>query len=280
MIDISYSPKLSLRSQCDLLNINRSSYYYKPIKVNEIDLKIMRRVDEIYLNFPFYGSRKITAILNKEFNISINRKKVLRLMKLIGIEPIYQKSKKTTIINKEHKIYPYLLRSIIINKVNQVWAADITYIPMKYGFMYLIAIIDWFSRYIIGYKLSNSLEIFFCLEALEESFDNNKIKPEIFNTDQGSQFTSDKWINFIINNNVKVSMDGKGRWIDNVIIERFFRSLKYEEIYINPCDTITELKSRINNYINFYNTERLHQSLDYNTPSDIYHERVNLSKIN
>jgi putative transposase len=145
---------------------------------------------------------------------------------------------------------------------------------MRYGFMYLIAIIDWFSRYIIGYKLSNSLEIFFCLEALEESFDNNKIKPEIFNTDQGSQFTSDKWVNFIVNNNVKVSMDGKGRWIDNVIIERFFRSLKYEEIYINPCDSVTELRSRINNYINFYNTQRLHQSLDYNTPSDIYHERV------
>jgi len=274
MIDISYSSKLSLRSQCDLLHINRSSYYYKPIKVSEIDLKIMRRIDEIYLDFPFYGSRKITAILNKEFNISINRKKILRLMKLIGIEPIYQKSKKTTIANKENKIYPYLLRNIIINKINQVWAADITYIPMRYGFMYLIAIIDWFSRYIIGYKLSNSLEIFFCLEALEESFDNNKIKPEIFNTDQGSQFTSDKWVNFIVNNNVKVSMDGKGRWIDNVIIERFFRSLKYEEIYINPCDSVIELRSRINNYINFYNTQRLHQSLDYNTPSDIYHERV------
>ena len=274
MIDISYSPKLSLRSQCGLLNINRSSYYYKTVKVNEIDLKIMRRIDEIYLNSPFYGSRKITAILNKEFDISINRKKVLRLMKLIGIEPIYQKSKKTTIANKKHKIYPYLLRNVIINQVNQVWAADITYIPMKYGFMYLIAIIDWFSRYIISYKLSNSLEIFFCLEALEEAFDNNKIKPEIFNTDQGSQFTSDKWVNFIINNNVKVSMDGKGRWIDNVVIERFFRSLKYEEIYINPCDSVIELKSRINNYINFYNTQRLHQSLNYNTPSDIYHEIV------
>ena len=274
MIDISYSPKLSLRSQCGLLNINRSSYYYKTVKVNEIDLKIMRRIDEIYLNSPFYGSRKITAILNKEFDISINRKKVLRLMKLIGIEPIYQKSKKTTIANKKHKIYPYLLRNVIINQVNQVWAADITYIPMKYGFMYLIAIIDWFSRYIISYKLSNSLEIFFCLEALEEAFDNNKIKPEIFNTDQGSQFTSDKWVNFIINNNVKVSMDGKGRWIDNVVIERFFRSLKYEEIYINPCYSVIELKSRINNYINFYNTQRLHQSLNYNTPSDIYHEIV------
>lgn len=283
MIDISYSPKLSLRSQCDLLNINRSSYYYKPVSVNEIDLKIMRRIDEIYLDFPFYGSRKITAILSREFDISINRKKILRLMKLMGIEPIYQKVKKTTIINKEHRIYPYLLRNITIDKVNQVWAADITYIPMRYGFMYLIAIIDWCSRYIVGYKLSNSLEIFFCLEALEEVLNNennNKIKPEIFNTDQGSQFTSDKWTNIIINNGVKVSMDGKGRWIDNVIIERFFRSLKYEEIYINPCDSVTELKYRIKNYINIYNNKRIHQSLDYNTPSDIYYGRVNLSKIN
>jgi putative transposase len=279
MIDISYSPKLSLRSQCNLVNINRSSYYYKAGNVSEIDLKIMRRIDEIYLNFPFYGSRKITVILSREFNISINRKKILRLMKLMGIEAIYQKAKKTTIANKEHKIYPYLLRNIIIDKINQVWAADITYIPMRYGFMYLIAIIDWYSRYIIGYKLSNSLEIFFCLEALEEAFDNgngNKIKPEIFNTDQGSQFTSDKWTNVIINNDVKVSMDGKGRWIDNVIIERFFRSLKYEEIYINPCDSVTELKLRIKKYINIYNNERIHQSLDYNIPSDIYHGRVTL----
>jgi putative transposase len=283
MIDISYSPKLSLRSQCDLLNINRSSYYYKPATASEIDLKIMRRIDEIYLDFPFYGSRKITVILNREFDIPINRKKTLRLMKLMGIEPIYQKAKKTTIANKEHRIYPYLLRNITIGKVNQVWAADITYIPMRCGFMYLIAIIDWCSRYIIGYKLSNSLEKFFCLEALEEAFDNgskdnNKIKPEIFNTDQGSQFTSDKWTNIIINNDVRVSMDGKGRWIDNVIIERFFRSIKYEEIYINPCDSVIELKSRIKNYINYYNNERIHQSLDYNTPSDIYHGRVNLSK--
>ena len=275
MIDISYSPKLSLRFQCDLLNINRSSYYYKPVCVNEVDLKIMRRIDEIYLNFPFYGSRKITIILNKEFDIPINRKKVCRLMRLMGIEAIYQKAKKTTIANKEHKIYPYLLRNTNIDAVNQVWAADITYIPMRHGFMYLIAIIDWSSRYIIGYKLSNSLEILFCLEALKESFDNNKkIKPEIFNTDQGSQFTSSKWTDIIISNNVKVSMDGKGRWIDNVIIERFFRSLKYEEIYINPCDTVSELKLRIKNYINFYNTKRIHQSLDYNTPSDIYHGRV------
>ena len=231
MIDISYSPKLSLRSQCNLVNINRSSYYYKAGNVSEIDLKIMRRIDEIYLNFPFYGSRKKTVILSREFNISINRKKILRLMKLMGIEAIYQKAKRTTIANKEHKIYPYLLRNIIIDKINQVWAADITYIPMRYGFMYLIAIIDWYSRYIIGYKLSNSLEIFFCLEALEEAFDNgngNKIKPEIFNTDQGSQFTSDKWTNVIINNDVKVSMDGKGRWIDNVIIVR--REPRIQEI--------------------------------------------------
>jgi putative transposase len=163
MIDILYPSKLSLKSQCSLLNINRSSYYYKPTSVNEVDLRIMRRIDEIYLNFPFYGSRKITVILNKEFDISINRKKICRLVRLIGIEAIYQKAKKTTIANKEHKIYPYLLRNTYIYAVNQVWAADITYIPMRHGFMYLIAIIDWRSRYIIGYKLSNSLEILFCL---------------------------------------------------------------------------------------------------------------------
>jgi len=274
MIDLSYRPKLSLVSQCKLLNINRSSYYYKSVGLSDFDLEIMRKIDKIYLDFPFYGSRRITATLNKKFNIVINRKKVMRLMQIMGIEAIYQKSKKTTIKNKEHKIFPYLLRNININRINQVWSADITYIPMKYGFMYLIAIIDWFSRYIINYKLSNSLEISFCLEALTEAIDNGKKLPDIFNTDQGSQFTSEKWTDIIINNNIKVSMDSKRSWVDNVIIERFFRSLKYEEIYINPQNDVKDLKLQIKNYINLYNNERLHQSLNYNTQSDIYYQKV------
>ena len=274
MIDLSYRPKLSLVSQCKLLNINRSSYYYKSVGLSDFDLEIMRKIDKIYLDFPFYGSRRITATLNKKFNIVINRKKVMRLMQIMGIEAIYQKSKKTTIKNKEHKIFPYLLRNININRINQVWSADITYIPMKYGFMYLIAIIDWFSRYIINYKLSNSLEISFCLEALTEAIDNGKKLPDIFNTAQGSQFTSEKWTDIIINNNIKVSMDSKRSWVDNVIIERFFRSLKYEEIYIYPQNDVKDLKLQIKNYINLYNNERLHQSLNYNTPSDIYYQKV------
>lgn len=275
MLDSSY-PKFSLRKQTELLNINRSTFYYKPCLISKFDLDLMRRIDEIYLLYPFYGSRRIAALLNKELGININRKKIQRLMRLMGIEAIYQKKKRaTTIFAKNHKTYPYLLKNLEINKPGQVWCADITYIPMQNGFMYLIAIIDWFSRYILTYRLSNSLEIYFCLDALDNALNcNHYQKPEIFNTDQGCQFTSNQWTESLKNNDIKISMDGKGRWIDNVIIERFFRSLKYEEIYLNPSNNVKDLKKQIQNYVYFYNNERLHQSLDYKTPKEIFFNKI------
>ena len=263
MLDISCD--LSLRKQSALLDLNRSSFYYKP-KVSDLDLKLMNQIDMIFMDYPFYGSRRMTATLNDE-GFSINRKRIQKLMRIMGIEAIYPKPKTTT-YDKEHKIYPYLLRNIDITKPNQVWAGDITYIGMPKGFMYLMAIIDWYSRYILSWKLSNSLETFFCLEALEDAL--NITKPEIFNTDQGCQFTSESWTNSLTDNDIKISMDGKGRAIDNIIIERFFRSIKYEEVYINPADDVKTLKSGIKNYINFYNHKRLHQSLNYKTPAQIY----------
>lgn len=263
MLDISF--ELSLRKQSKLLDLNLSVFYYKPT-ISGLDLTLMNQIDKIYTDYPFYGSRRITALL-KQSGFMINRKRIQKLMRIMGIEALYPKPK-TTNHNKEHKIYPYLLRNLDIIKPNQVWAADITYIAMSKGFMYLIAIIDWYSRYILSWKLSNTLETYFCLEALEDSFIINK--PKIFNTDQGCQFTSDSWIKSLADNNIKISMDGKGRAIDNIIIERFFRSIKYEEIYINPSDNVKSLKKGIANYINFYNNKRLHQSLNYKTPSQIF----------
>ena len=268
MLEYNY-PGLSLFRQCELLGVNRSSYYYKPVAATGEELTLMQKIDEIYLKHPYYGSRRITVTLNNEHNIIVNRKRVLRLMKLMGIEAIYPRPK-TTIGNKQHQKYPYLLKDIDIDKPNQVWAADITYIPMSKGFLYLVAIIDWFSRYIISWELSNTLDSFFCLEALERGL--GIIVPDICNTDQGSQFTGNLWTQCLSANNVKISMDGKGRAIDNIIIERFFRSLKYEEIYINPCDTGSELRKCISGYIHFYNTQRPHQSLDYQTPELIYQQ--------
>ena len=271
MIDISFCPKFSIRKQAKILNISRSRFYYQAVVKDPIDLEIMRKIDEIYLQYPFYGSRRITAHLNHYHNYDINRKKIQRLMRSMGIEAVYCK-KKTTIANKEHQIYPYLLRNLDIITPNQVWAGDISYIPMKSGFMYLMAIIDWYSRYIVGWTLSNTLDSYFCLEALDLALTNNQyeMKPKIFNTDQGCQFTSQSWINNLNDNDILISMDGKGRWIDNVIIERFFRNLKYEAIYLNPANNVKELIFQLKNYIEFYNNQRLHQGLDYKTPREVF----------
>lgn len=257
---------LSIQRQCELLSLPRSSYYYQGIEETELNLHLMRIIDEIYTDQPCCGSRKMTEELcNKGF--IVNRKRVQRLMNAMGIQVIYPKpnlSKR----NMGHKIYPYLLKGLEINAINQVWSTDITYIPMRKGFIYLTAIIDWFSRYILTWKLSDNLESHFCIEALEEALEGGK--PEIFNTDQGTQFTSKGFTGLLEYNHVKISMDGKGRAFDNIFIERFWRTIKYEEVYCKDYDSFEEAKDNLGLYFMFYNNRRLHQSLGYKTPKDIF----------
>jgi putative transposase len=258
---------LSIQRQCSLLSIPKSSFYYKSIKEEDIDNWLMNEIYEIWIKYPFYGYRRINAILNRN-GYDINEKKTRRLMRSMNLQTIYPK-KKTTFSNKEHKIYPYLLKDLIIDKINQVWATDLTYIKMGKGFVYLTALIDLFSRKIINWQLSTTMEKEFCIEMLEDALIANK-NPEIINSDQGSQFTSNEWTKILTNNNIKISMDGKGRCIDNILIERFWRSIKQEEIYIKPCDNVKEIRQNIKKYIIFYNQERPHQSLNYQTPDEVY----------
>lgn len=214
-----------------------------------------------------YGQLKMVEYVNSKLNISVSRNRIQRLMRLMGLEGEYQK-KKTTINKKSHKKYPYLLKNLAIERPNQVWCTDITYIPMRHGYMYMVAIMDWYSRYIISWDLSNTLETDFCIDALKYSL--RKCKPEIFNSDQGSQFTSKEFISILEYNNISISMDGKGRSLDNIMIERFWRSLKYENIYRRSYETVRELQEGIKDYIHFYNNVRIHQTLDYETPKKIY----------
>ena len=261
---------ISLNTQCDILGLSKGGLYYSSVpKYSHEDIKILNRMDEIFTKYPFYGYRRIhNQLLNEDF--SIGKDRVLKFMKALGLETFYPKKKKgLSDPNKEHKTYPYLLKNLKINKPNHVWAVDITYIRMKGGFVYLVAIIDWFSRYLLSYKLSNSLEISFCQEALYEALDKYE-KPDIFNSDQGSQFTSSKFTNILHNNNIRISMNSKGRALDNVIIERFFRSLKYENIYLNEYLSIKEVQQGLIEYIHFYNNERFHQSLKYFPPIYMY----------
>ena len=215
---------------------------------------------------PYYGSRKMVVCLEKERQI-VNRKKVRRLMQLMGLQAIYRRPR-TSHPGKGNKIYPYLLKGLKIDHPNQVWAADITYIPMQKGFLYLVVIMDWYSRYVLSWRLSNTLESDFCVEALKEAL--KKGRPEIFNTDQGSQFTSEEFTNCLISNGIKISMDGKGRWVDNVIIERAWKSVKYEEVYLKAYESMAEAKEALNEYFEYYNCERRHQSLDRRTPYEVY----------
>ena len=267
---IDFSSRLPIIKQCDLLDISRSSFYYKSKKDVNDDNWLMNEIYELWIKYPFYGYRRITASLNRDGYL-VNDKKIRRLMKLMNLETIYPK-KRTTIANKESQIYPYLLKNLIIYKPNQVWASDLTYIKMSKGFVYLVALIDLFSRKIMGWRLSTTMEKEFCIEMLEDILSKNT-KPEIINTDQGSQFTSNDWINILKKNNIKISMDGKGRCIDNILMERFWRSVKQEEVYIKPCDTVKEIKENIKNYIIFYNQERPHQSLNYQTPDEVYFQK-------
>jgi putative transposase len=226
----------------------------------------MRLIDELYLSTPFYGSRRIVKELKRQGHV-LNRKRVQRLMRLMGLQAIYPR-KRTTIPGAGHKIYPYLLRGVKIDRMNQVWSTDITYVPMRQGFMYLVAVMDWCSRYVLSWRLSNSLDGDFCLEALDEALSLGR--PEVFNTDQGSQFTSMAFTGRLASTGVAISMDGRGRALDNVFIERLWRTMKYENIYLKEYATVDELIKGLTWYINFYNRRRLHQSLDYKTPWEVY----------
>lgn len=265
MIDRDES-KISIRGQCGLLGLCRSAFYYQPVPVSEVDLRLMNRVDEIFTKHPFYGARRISAFLNLE-GWKVGRDKARSVMSAMGLEAIYPQHN-LSMRNQMHRIYPYLLRGVEIVRPDQVWSADITYIRLSHGFVYLVAIIDWHSRYVLSWKLSNTLDSNFCVEALEEALEYGK--PEIFNTDQGSQFTSEAFTGTLLKRGIQISMDGKGRALDNVFVERLWRSVKYENIYLNSYGSIPEVKSGLEAYFDFYNNERLHQSLKYRTPADVY----------
>lgn len=258
---------LPLTRQAALLGISRGSLYYLPVPVSEADQALMRRIDQLHLDYPFAGSRLLRDLLNRE-GFKVGRKHIATLMKRMGIEALYRKPN-TSKPAAGHKIYPYLLRGMTINRPNQVWAMDITYIPMAKGFVYLCAVVDWASRRILSHRVSNSMDTHFCLEALEEAFALHG-QPEIFNTDQGSQFTSESFTRALSERGIRVSMDGKGCWRDNVFVERIWRSIKYEEVYLYAYDTVSSAKAGIKRYIEFYNSCRPHSSLDKQTPDEFY----------
>jgi len=262
------TPSLSMRKQCEILRVNRSSLYYEPVPTDPEELSLMRRIDELHLRRPFYGSRSIARELSKVGD-RISRKRVQRLMRLMGIESLAPKPK-TSDPAPEHPTYPYLLKNLDICRPNQVWAADITYIPMAHGFLYLVATMDWCSRRVLSWRLSNTLDSTFCVEALCEALERFGT-PEIFNTDQGSQFTSTAFTKALRTRNIKVSMDGRGRWVDNVFVERLWRSLKYEEVYLVAYDNVQQARVGIGRYFDFYNLERQHQALGFQTPDAFYH---------
>jgi putative transposase len=260
-------PDVPVTTQCRLLKVARSTLYYRPVPVSADDLAVMRRMDELHLAWPFYGSRRMAAVLRRE-GWSVNRKRAKRLMKVMGIEAIYQKPN-TSKGHPDHKVYPYLLRGLTIDRPNQVWCADITYIPMAKGFVYLVAVMDWFSRRVLSWRLSITLETDFCVEALTEAMEWHG-QPEIFNTDQGVQFTSAAFIDELADRGVRISMDGKGRYLDNIFIERLWRSLKYEEVYIRAYASVAEARRSLGEWLVFYNDVRPHQALDYRTPRDVF----------
>lgn len=258
---------LSITRQCDLLQISRSSLYYEAKGGSPLNLELMRHIDEQFLETPWYGARQMTRHLKRK-GYCINRKRVRRLMHKMGLMAIYQRPK-TSLPHPQHKVYPYLLRGITIEKPNQVWCADICYIPMRRGFLYLVAIMDWASRKILSWRLSNTMDADFCVAALEEAIQKYG-RPEIFNTDQGSQFTSFEFTRMLKDEGVKISMDGRGRWMDNIMIERLWRSLKYECVYLHAFETGSEAGRGIGKWMEFYNLRRPHSSLDDRTPYEAY----------
>jgi len=259
-------PSLSVVRQCTLLDISRSGLYYQPVGISEEDLTLMKLIDRQYLATPFYGARKIAAWLKSQGQ-RVNRKRVRRLMQLMGLKAVYRRPR-TSKPAAGHKVYPYLLSGMKITRPNQVWAADITYIPMSRGFLYLIAIIDVYSRYVLSWRLSNTLDASFCVEALEEAL--KKGRPDIFNTDQGAQFTGEAFTGLLHQHGVRISMDGKGSYNDNLFIERLWRSVKYEEVYLKAYQDGRDARIGLGNYFRFYNTERPHQALSYRTPAEVF----------
>jgi putative transposase len=269
MIDRTHD--LSIAKQAEARGISRGSVYYLPRPVPAADLAIMRRMDELHLELPFAGSRMLRDLLNRE-GINIGRRHVSTLMKRIGIEALYRKPS-TSKPTPGHKIYPYLLRGMTIDRPNQVWAMDITYVPMARGFVYLAAVVDWFSRRVLSWRVSITLEAAFCVEALEEALARHG-RPEVFNTDQGSQFTSSDFTDVLLKAGIAISMDGKGSWRDNVFVARLWRSIKYAEVYLRASDTVSEARASIGRYFAFYNGRRPHSSLDRQTPDQAYFTRL------
>jgi putative transposase len=258
---------LPVAAQCRLLQVARSTLYYQPVPASADDLAVMRRIDELHLEYPFYGSRRMAVVLRDDGWV-VNRKRAQRLMRVMGLEAIYQKPN-TSRPHPDHQVYPYLLRDLIIDRPNQVWCADITYIPMAKGFVYLVAVMDWFSRRVLAWRLSITMETDFCVDALREAMDRHG-RPEIFNTDQGVQFTSAAFLDELSNQGARISMDGKGRFLDNIFIERLWRSLKYEEVYIKAYGSVAEARQGIGAWLGFYNEKRPHQALDYRTPRAVH----------
>jgi putative transposase len=246
--------------------LSRSSFYYEPATETQENLNLMRLIDQEYTRCPFYGSRRWTAWLSGQGH-QVNRKRVRRLMRLMGIEAIYPRPKLSASA-RQHKVYPYLLRNVAIERPDQVWSADITYVPLAQGFMYLAATIDWYSRYVIAWRLSNTLDGAFCLDMLNEALSQGR--PEVFNTDQGVQFTAEAWTARLVSAGVAVSMDGVGRCLDNVFVERLWRSVKYEDIYLKRYEVVPQLQAGLRDYFPFYNHSRPHQALDYRTPAEVY----------
>ena len=255
-----------MRRQCDLLGLSRSSLYYEAAPEAAENLVLMRLIDEEYTRHPFYGSRRISQWLARQGH-EVNRKRVQRLLRMMGLEAIYPKPKLSA--GRGHKVYPYLLRGVSIERADQVWSADITYVPLASGFMYLAATIDWYSRLVVAWRLSNTLDGSFCREMLEEALGRGR--PEVFNTDQGVQFTAGAWTGRLEGAGVRVSMDGRGRCLDNVFVERLWRSVKYEDVYLRGYESVRDLERGLRAYFAFYNGERLHQALGYRTPAEVYH---------
>ena len=272
---ISRDHSLSLTRQSQLLELSRSSLYYGSVPISDRDLELMRSIDELHMKHPFMGSRSIRDQLQDK-GYQVGRQHVSTLMKKMGIAALYKKPRLSK-PHPDHKVYPYLLRGMEITRANHVWAADITYLPMARGFCYLVAIMDWASRKVLAWRLSNTLDASFCVEALQEALQEALARygvPEIFNTDQGSQFTSDAFIGILESYGISISMDGKGRWMDNVFIERLWWSVKYQDVYLKAYGSIAEARKGLREYFEFYNTQRRHQSLDRRTPDDVYWSRL------
>jgi putative transposase len=260
-------PSLPVVRQCALVSISRSGFYHRPRDDTPLNLELMRLIDAQFLGTPWYGSRQMAHHLRRE-GYTVGRKRIRRLMAKMGLAPIYQRPR-TTVPHPEHRVFPYLLRDLVIDRPNQVWCADLTYIPMRRGFLYLVAVMDWATRKLLAWRLSNTMDMEFCLEALEEALARYG-RPEIFNTDQGGQFTSLRFTGVLQRAGVRISMDGRGRWMDNVFIERLWRSLKYECVYLHAFETGSELRAGLSRWISYYNTQRPHSALAGRTPDEAY----------